>query len=102
MHPINGRAQIMVLQSNWKLPWIPHLQYQRNASAVSKKYWARSYTMPAMWTALFCNTIAEQQANPNQNTEAANTHFLDYAATNMTSIVQYKAGDIIIHINSDV
>ena len=33
--------------------------------------------------------------------EAAITHFLDYAATNMSKIIQYKASDMILHIESD-
>ena len=33
--------------------------------------------------------------------EAAITHFLDYAATNPSAIIQYKASDIILHIDSD-
>ena len=47
------------------------------------------------------NTIAEQQANQTHNTEAAITHFLDYAATNSTTIVQYKSSDMTLHISSD-
>ena len=46
-------------------------------------------------------TIAEQQENSTQNTEAAIIHFLDYTATNTTTIVQYKAIDMILHIDSD-
>ena len=45
------------------------------------------------------NTIAEQQANPTHNTEYAITHFLDYAATNTSVIVQFKANDMVIHID---
>ena len=33
--------------------------------------------------------------------EAAITHFLDYAATNLSAIIQYKASDMILHIDSD-
>ena len=47
------------------------------------------------------NTIVEEQANPTQNTESAITHFLDYAATNPSAIVQYKASDMLLHIGSD-
>ena len=46
--------------------------------------------------------IAEQQANPTQNTETVVTHFLDYAATDITTIVQYKASDVILHVDIDV
>ena len=47
------------------------------------------------------NTLAEQQSSPTKNTEAAITHFLDYAATNTSAIIQYKASDVILHIDSD-
>ena len=47
------------------------------------------------------NTLAEQQSSPTKNKEAAITHFLDYAATNPSAIIQYKASDVIIHIDSD-
>ena len=33
--------------------------------------------------------------------EAEITHFLDYAATNMSAIIQYKASNMILHIGSD-
>ena len=48
------------------------------------------------------NTLAEQQSSPTKNTEAEITHFLDYAATNPSAIIQYKASDMIIYIDSDV
>ena len=32
--------------------------------------------------------------------EAAITHFLDYAATNLSAIIQYKAINMILHIDS--
>ena len=51
-----------------------------------------------MLTAL--NTLAEQQSSPTKNTEAAITHFLDYAATNPYEIIQYKASDMILQIGS--
>ena len=47
------------------------------------------------------NTLAEQQSSPTKNTEASITRFLDYAATNMSEIIQYKASDMILHIDSD-
>ena len=47
------------------------------------------------------NTLAEQQSSTTKNTEAAITHFLDYAATNMYVIIQYKASNMIIQIDSD-
>ena len=46
-------------------------------------------------------TLAEKQSSPTKNTEAAITHFLDYAATNLSAIIQYKARDMILHIDSD-
>ena len=46
------------------------------------------------------NTIEDQKSNPTQNTEATITHFLDYASTNPSAIVQYKASDVILHIVS--
>ena len=47
------------------------------------------------------NTLAEQQSSPTKNTESAITHFLDYAATNPSAIIQYKASDMILHIDND-
>ena len=47
------------------------------------------------------NTLPEKQSSPTKNTEAAITHFLDYAATNLSVIIQYKASDMILHIDSD-
>ena len=47
------------------------------------------------------NTLAEQQSSPTKNVEAAITHFLDYAATNPSAVIQYKASDMILHIDSD-
>ena len=44
--------------------------------------------------------ISGQQANPTHNTEASITHFLYYVATNPTTIVQYKAIDMVLHIDS--
>ena len=37
------------------------------------------------------NTLAEQQSSLTKNTEAAISHFLDYAATNPSAIIQYKS-----------
>ena len=47
------------------------------------------------------NTLAEQQWSPTKNMEAAITHFLYYAATNPSVIIQYKASSMILHIDSD-
>ena len=47
------------------------------------------------------NTLAEQQSSPTKNMEAAITHFLDYAATNPSVIIQYKASNMILQIDSD-
>ena len=45
--------------------------------------------------------ISEKQANQTHNTESVITHFIDYAATNTSSIVQYKASDMILNIGRD-
>ena len=61
-------------------------------------YYARAVdcnVLPAL------NTLAEQQSSSTKNTEAAITHFLDYEATNPSAIIQYKASDMILHIDSD-
>ena len=47
------------------------------------------------------NTLVEQQSSPTKNTESAITHFLDYAATNPSAIIHYKASNMIPHIYSD-
>ena len=47
------------------------------------------------------NTLSEQQSNPTKNTEAAITQFLDYTATNPSTIIQYKYSNMILHIDSD-
>ena len=49
----------------------------------------------------FFNILAEQQLSPTKNTEAAINHFLNYAYTNPSVNIQYKASDIILHIDSD-
>ena len=46
-------------------------------------------------------TISDQQAHPNHNAEADITHLLDFVDTNPTSIVQFKASDMLLHIGSD-
>ena len=38
---------------------------------------------------------------PTHNTESAITHILDYASTNTTAVVQFKASDTVLHIDSD-
>ena len=50
----------------------------------------------------YLNTIVEQQANPTQNIKSGKTHLLNYAATNPTNIVQYKAIDMVLYIDSGV
>ena len=47
-------------------------------------------------------TIAEQQSSPTKNNEAAITQFLDYVATNPSTIILYKYSDMILQIDSDV
>ena len=49
----------------------------------------------------YLNSIADQQAQPTQNTEADITHFLEYAANNTTAVAQFKASDMVLHIASD-
>ena len=88
MYPINGRRQIMEQQNNSQLPWILHHQSQRNESAGSN-------------ILLGLTTLAKQQSSPTKNKGAAITPFLDYAATNSSAIIQYKASDVILHIDSD-
>ena len=46
-------------------------------------------------------TLIEEQANPTQNTESAINFFLEYAFTNLSTIVQYKDNDRILHNYSD-
>ena len=47
------------------------------------------------------NTLAEQQSSPTKNKEAAITHLIDYAATNPSAIIQYKASNMILYIDGD-
>ena len=47
------------------------------------------------------NKIVKQQANQTHNTEAVITLLLYYAATNMTTMFQYKSSGMILHIYSD-
>ena len=47
------------------------------------------------------NTLAEKKSSPTKNAEAAITHLLEYSATNLYMIIQYKASTIILHIASD-
>ena len=47
------------------------------------------------------NTVADQQSNPTNNTESLITYILEYSATNMSVIIQYKSRDMILHIHSD-
>ena len=47
------------------------------------------------------NSIAKKQAHTTHHYEAAITHYLDYSATNTTTVVQFKASDTVIHIDSD-
>ena len=47
------------------------------------------------------NTLADQQSSSTKNMESAIPYFLDYAANNPSAIIQYKASDMILHIDSD-
>ena len=49
------------------------------------------YARAVNWTMLRAlNTLAEQQSSTTKKTEAAITHFLDYAATNPSDIILYN------------
>ena len=61
-------------------------------------YYARTVDCPMLPD---FNTLVEQQSSRAKNMEAAITHFLDYAATNLSAIIQYKTSDMILHIDSD-
>ena len=50
----------------------------------------------------YLKTLSEQQSIPTKNTEAEITHFLGYASTNTSAIIQYKSINVILHIYSDV
>ena len=47
------------------------------------------------------NSIVEQQAHQTQNKTFVITHFLEYASTNPAAVVQFKAGGMVLHIDSD-
>ena len=47
------------------------------------------------------NTISEKKSNPTNNTKSAITQFLEYAATNLPAIFQYKSRNMILHTDSD-
>ena len=47
------------------------------------------------------NRLAEQQSNPTKNVEVAITQFLDYVATKLSAIIQYKYSNMILYMNSD-
>ena len=104
LHPINGRAQIMMLKKQLSTPLdtslpIPGECKRRIQQIVGTfLYYAHAveYTIPPA-----LNTISKQQAKPTQNDEPTITHFLDYADTSTSAIVQYKAINMILHIDSD-
>ena len=79
-------------------PTIPEERKRRIQKIGTLIYYARAVEctcLPAL------KTLAEQQSNPTKNAEAAITHFLDYASTNLYTIIQYKASNMILHIDSD-
>ena len=80
-------------------PPIPEEQKRRIQQIIGTFFYYARAVYCTMLPAL--STIAEQQSSPTKNTEAAITHFLYYAATNPSAIIQYKASDIILHIDSD-
>ena len=49
----------------------------------------------------YLNTPAEQQSNRTKNNEAAITHFIDFASTNLSTNIQYKYSNMILQIASD-
>ena len=79
-------------------PSIPEEQKSRIQQSIGTfLYYARALDctmVPAL------KTLVEQKSSPTKNTEAAITHFLDYAATNPSVIIQYKSSDMILHIDS--
>ena len=74
-------------------------QAQETIFVLSKKLQALQVHTKTKKPAL--NTLVEQQSSPTKNMEATITHFWDYAATNTSAILQYKASDMILHIDSD-
>ena len=52
-----------------------------------------------MRTAL--KSIAEKQAHTTQHTQSEITHFQYYSSNNPTAVVQFKAIDMALHIESD-
>ena len=47
------------------------------------------------------NTLADQQSCPTKHVEATITHFLEYSSINLSAFIQYKASNMILHIDSD-
>ena len=45
-------------------------------------------------------SVAEKQAHPTQNTQAALIHLLEYAATNHNTVVNFMDIDMVIYIDS--
>ena len=48
----------------------------------------------------YINSIAKKQLHPTQNTEADITNFLDYAATNHNTVVNFMDIYMVLHIDS--
>ena len=86
MHPINGHAQTMEQQNNSQLPWILHRQRKRRIQKIIETFLYYDRAVYCTMLPAF-NTLTEQQSSPTKNTEAAITHFLDYAATNPSAII---------------
>jgi len=61
-------------------------------------YYARAVD-PTMLVAL--GTIAEQQSKATTNTVKALNQLLNYAATHNNAVIQYKASNMILHVDSD-
>ena len=61
-------------------------------------YYARAADC-TMMTSL--NQIAKKQARPTQNTKSAIEKILEYASTNTTAVVKFRASDMVLHIDID-
>ena len=95
----NYGAKKQLLTPLYTSPPIPEDRKRRIQKNIGTfLYYARAVEctmLPAL------NTLAEQQSSPTKNMQAAITHLLDYAANNPSAIIQYKARNMILHIESD-
>ena len=97
-HPNYGATKQLATPLDTSPP-IPEERKRRIQQIVETfLYYARAVDctmLPAL------NTLAEKQSSPTKNTESESTHFRDYTATNPSVIIQYKASNVILHIDSD-